>query len=792
MKSRYLLFAVFAGVLLPQGVTAQRAEYQGVRDSLTAITDLAELRRLERAVPMPGAATSLEPLVRRGLIALRLFTLTHDREEYERSRDIFERAVERYPGEVWSHYGLALALAQGPDARLPFVGGVLPRVTVAQSVAEIFGRDARSRSRRSLRAALKVDPGFGAAAVLLADLAIADGRRREQVEEARAALLAARAAGDGSPAVARALADIETSLGNYAAAAAAADDGAGDASALRSRGVALMLQNGTRAEGFAAWEQALEALDAPAAALLYQDLAVLVNEQEAAEWQRARAPEQQRLWLRRFWDRRAADGGVTTEERVAEHYRRLAEARSRYVRNARRGSDSPTGSGLLAEQNPESHIFDDRGVIMIRHGAPAQAIRTGAPGVLPNETWVYQLPGRDELQHFHFVAARGAQDFSLVGDILDAVDPEVLRVEKVLRSMRPASLAAVQRGDVGWDASTERDLRRREVAVMALIEDRADIDARYRQGIARLRQLLQSGHPLDGTEVRSIVERNEAEYRRGARQALRTDTHARSYAGSIEFHHDVFSFRNPSGRTEVTAAVAAPADQLEPIADTGGRVFALGLSLILNDTLQDVITRLDTVQQVRLAAAPAAGDFLRTHVTLPVVPSEHTTYRVVVADAVGRRGAMTAGGSRLRDFGGRRMVLSDVVLALPDSAGDWRRGEVRLALALPRSFGEERPFTVFYEVYNLPAETAYQTRVVVTPTDRGGLLDRVRGLFGGGGSRLDLRFDDVARPDGDGVVQEVRRLATDLPAGRYRLEVTVTSRVSGESAETATEFTVLE
>jgi GWxTD domain-containing protein len=546
-----------------------------------------------------------------------------------------------------------------------------------------------------------------------------------------------------------------------------------------------MLQDGSRAEGYAAYRAAIDTLDGRAAALFYQDVSVLVNPQEAAEWKRATTPARQRLWLERFWERRAADGGVTVEERVAEHYRRLAEARARYVRNARRGSDNPTGSRLLAEQNVEGHIFDDRGVVLIRHGSPSEAVRTGVPGVLPNETWAYHLPGQDEPQLFHFVAVRGAQDFSLVGDILQAVDPDVLRIENTLRSLRPGTRAVARR-----DGNTERDLRRRELAVMALIEDRAVLDSRYRQGISRLRQLLQSGHPLDGTEVRSIVERNEAEYRRGAREALRTDSHVRSFEKPLAFHHDVFSFRTPAGRTEATAAVAVPADELEPLAASGNRVYALALSLIMNDTLQDVITRLDTIQQVRLPAAPAPGDFVRAHVTLPVVPSEHTTYRLVVGDAIGPRGGMESGGSRIRDFGGRRMVLSDVVLALPDSAGDWRRGDVRLELALPRHFGAERPFTVFYEVYNLPADAPYETRVVVTPFDRGGLLDRVRGLFGGGGSRLDLRFDDVARPDADGAVQEVRRLASDLPAGRYRLEVTVTATATGESATSSTVFRV--
>jgi hypothetical protein len=46
----------------------------------------------------------------------------------------------------------------------------------------------------------------------------------------------------------------------------------------------------------------------------------------------------------------------------------------------------------------------------------------------------------------------------------------------------------------------------------------------------------------------------------------------------------------------------------------------------------------------------------------------------------------------------------------------------------------------------------------------------------------------VARPGPDGVVQESRRVASDLPAGDYRMIVTITS--SGRTARTETRFSV--
>ena len=781
MKLSYLLLMVSLVLLAPRDVTAQRPDYGSVLDSILQSADPELLRRTERALPLPRAAGDVEPLVRRGLLGLRLYALGQDRADAERARATFEVAAERFPAEPWSHYGLALAFAHGPDARLPLLGDVLPSVTLAQTVAEIFGRDAAARARRALRRALELDPAFGRAAVLLADLALADGRSRDQLLEARAALLASRGAGG----VARALSDVETALGNYGAAAAAAGAGGRDAASLRSRGIALMLQPDSVAAGYDHYRQGLAALDANAAELYYQDLAVLVNAQEAAEWRSAATPAQQRLWLERFWDRRAAEGAVTPAERVAEHYARLSTARERYVTNARRGSEHQTGGALLADEPVEDHVFDDRGVVLIRHGRPARAVRTTANGVLPNETWAYRMPGQDGYQLFHFVALRGARDYSLVPDVLRAVEPEVLRVEKLLRGIRPSVADGLRRSN--FDRNTQTELDRRERAVMSLIEDRADLEPRYRQGAARLRQLLQAGRPLDGTEVRSILERADADYRQSARRALRTDTHQRTWAEALAFHSDVFTFRTPFARTDVTAAFAVPTRQLEAVAGSGGREYVLDLSLILTDTLQDLVTRIDTTRTVRVASADEP--FVRTHVTMPVVPSEHTTFRLVASDAVGNAGAVEEGSVRLRDYAGSRLQLSDVVLALPDSAGDWQRGPVELALLLPRSFGPDRPFTVFYEIYNLPADAAYVTEVTVTPAGGRGLLGRI---FGGGRDRIRLRFEGVAKPGADGVVQEIRELAGDLPAGRYRLEIEVTHRVTGESAGTATEFTVLD
>ncbi|HUF51106.1 MAG TPA: hypothetical protein VMN60_09750 [Longimicrobiales bacterium] len=756
MKLRHLLAAGFVLLLVPFDARAQVAGVTALRDSLAAIVDVPLLFRLERSTVLPGAARTVEPLLRRGVIALRVWELTGDRADADRARDVFEAAVQRFGDDPLSHYGVALALAYGPDVRLPSPGGVLDAVTVGQSVAEILKRDPKSRARRALRRALELQPGLAEAAVLLGDLAVADGgRSRELIREAREALAAVDAAGGATPASRRALADMDIALGNYAAASAGAS--ADDAASLRTRAVALLLQPGGQAAGAAAYWRGVERLDAAAAGQYYADVEVLVSPAEAAEW-RAADLNGRRVWLERFWERRAAAGGISTAERLAEHYRRLSVARSRYVRNSTRGLD---GAGiLLAEPGAERHPFDDRGVLLIRHGDPLAVVSTTARALQQNETWVYDIPGQGR-QLFHLVALRGSQGFSLVGNIFEALN-------------------AVQTDPID-----------RQRSILQLMSDVAPYDGRYQAAVARLVRILNEnpGARVNDTEIRSAVERVEADYRRGARAALRTDSHVRRFSGDIAFHADVFSFRSPEARTELTAGLAIPARSLTIAATDTGVEYVLRLSVIVVDTLLAVVTRSDTLRRFARARAIDSDDFLRTHLTLPVLPSEHTTYRIVVEDVASGRGRIEPGSAVVRDYLRPGPLVSDVVLAHHDSAGDWRRGGRSFALALPRRFAAERPFEVYYELYNLTAEQPYLTRITVERADGGGFGSRVRGLFGGGRTLIDVRFDGVAAPDDEGVVRETRRLASDLPAGSYRIAIAITTR-DGRSISTASLFTV--
>ena len=151
---------------------------------------------------------------------------------------------------------------------------------------------------------------------------------------------------------------------------------------------------------------------------------------------------------------------------------------------------------------------------------------------------------------------------------------------------------------------------------------------------------------------------------------------------------------------------------------------------------------------------PLAGQhLLHTYVEVEAVPSTTSVQRVVVTDAARPgRGQLYTTPFTIPDYSGTDLMLSDIALGLPDSEGGWTRRGVTLAL-LPTSEFPESSFDVYYEIYNLPSGTPYETTISIEPLDDSDGEDRaVRALFSG---------ESAARADG--CLGELRRVQSALP-----------------------------
>jgi GWxTD domain-containing protein len=751
---------LIALLLAPEALLAQDRDFVALRDSLAGVTSSFVLRQQTRG----AVAADAEALLDRGFRLLRLYELTADENAAEDARALFERAVETAPDRAWTHYALAVGLAEGPELRGLWV---FRSLTIRQTVAELKGEDARALARASLQRALEIDSAFTPAAVELAALAL-QSREQAELSVAREALVGLPPASIATLQASLALADVEAALGNLesaqaaaesalSAANAAADDDDDVALIRRLHAISLLRQAGREAEGAAAYFEGVKELTPAGAATYYADAEWLATDAEQFRWKTADLAGQQ-AWLREFWNVRSAQAGLTAERRLAEHYRRLALAYTRYLRTLRRGA--PAAAEVLYETAEERPLFDDRGVVYIRYGEPDKVIATTASGLLPNETWLYRMPDGTR-QYFHFAALRGGHDFSLIDNLISIVQ----------------------------DNEADPD------AAIALFEDRVELDPKYAANATRMRGAQTARGDLQAV-LNALGRSYQAEsgrYRMELLAALEREHATPAFERELPFYYDVYAFKAADGRTELTLAAAVPGNLMEPSVVDGRIVYPLLASFIVIDSAQRTVARIDTVMRFAAERRLESGEHIRFDLQLAVQPTRGSIHRVVVRNAMRPgEGQIYGGAFEIPDYGDRELLISEVVLAQTADDGQWQRGAARLALLPPRQFREDEPFRVFYEIYNLGERAGYQTEITVEPTESGGILGAIKGLFGAGRGSVRLQFEDVA-PDRRhlGGVQELRDLQADFEPGRYRINIRVTNLQTGRTAQREKMFIVL-
>lgn len=752
---------------------AQTLDLDELHDRLAGEQDLTQLRRREFALAR-ASATSAEAMLERGMVLLRLHQITQDGDDAKRSRDIFERAAKKLPGDPRPYYGLALARMGGPIVRIPSPGGVLNKVVIAQSFAEIVKRDPVSLAKRDFKKALELDSSFVSAAIQLANISV-DTRDNDHMQTAAIALRRMVAAKQGGTVAAVALSEVESALGNVSAAEVAADAATTLAtgterasSAAHARAAAMLRQHGKEDEAARVYFSGLENVTAEAAQTYYEAAMPIASEREIDEWQQADLTSR-REWLKRFWNVRAAASGVTPGERMAEHYRRLAVAHDKYRRDGKRGA-APGGSLVAARYNDDMLPFDDRGVIYVRHGAPAEIIRTSDVDLRPNETWVYHANGRDQL--YNFVVLRDGTDYRLVDDLLAALDPSTGGVpaeaaQKLLRDRqayepRYASLA-------GRFDSHARSTRRRS------------IDSGFGESLSESVQSI-------STAQQTIA----ADMREQALVALATDSDQPDFKDELPFYYDLYAFKGKQGLTDVTAAAAIPGTSLFSQSMGTQFIYSIQGSLIFIDTVSGAITRKDSVFTYLSSHTLGQYEHLRMTIDMSVPPAKAGIHRIVLRDRINPgMGQLYGGNADLKSFSSPGLMLSDVILAESED-GAWQRGDAKLGLVPPRQFEEKKPLKLFYEIYNLPAGASYRTEISMAPVEGITGFGRIKRLFGGSDGKVQLQYDGQAPAHTRGTLQELKEVTAEIKPGKYKVVVRVTNLDNQQSVRSETLFVVSE
>jgi GWxTD domain-containing protein len=707
---------------------------RGMHDSV-ALRDL-ESRMIDRArVDRDNALLH----VQLGFLAYRLGEVTGNQPHYDAAGSEFEWAAELEPEWPYPWYGLGLAeLAMGEMSIIPL-----------ENIRQILGKDYLSKATAAFARATEVDPSFANAVVDLADAALRQ-RIRPRLDVALGAVRQAAVTEAGTvPAVQLARGRLERGVGSGDSALVAFSrylEFGGD-SGIGYLEIARSLYHVARArEAEATYFRGAElAASAEATSLYRNDVSWAASPEELAALD-ATQPEEWPSWLRSFWSRRDVLDVRAPGERLAEHYRRYFYALEHYrlVSRHRRYD-------VVNPYRTEQQVFDDRGIIYMRHGEPDRRAVFNAPDVSPNESWLYAR--QDGGFIFHFVAADDVQDYKLVESVADVLG---LRAALELQ-------AGGQQGQFGNPVLS--------AAFQGLFDSRVALDPVY--------QRLAAGQEA-GRDRLLAAERRAGELSIGT--GTITDSYPLRFDESLGAVVQNFVVGDAAGAGgQLLVVFAVPGSALAPEASVDGVNYRLHLRALAATSDDSAVAFVDTTQVVTTQRAFGPDEQVSGFLTLPVPPGDYTL-RVAFAEPRREAGQLlTQESVAVPDFAADELILSDLIVGRLGSGLAWTTGSDTVDLSPVWRFTRAAPLRVYYELHGLEPDAGYRSRLEVAKQGGGSIFGWLKRLFGGGGPPISLTFEGVASGTTTRILQTVD--ISDLDPGRYRLRVTVEDLTAGQQVE---------
>lgn len=724
---------------------ADRANLEALRDSLSLLKDSIALTRLEASTIAVAKQKRDDPLIhlRLGFIAYRLGELTNDKSHYDDAAGEFEWAGELRPEWPYPWYGQGLSeLAIGEAGAIAI-----------ENLRQMLGKDYLSKAAKAFARATEADPAFASAVVDLANTALTQ-RIRPRLEVALSAVRMAAASSAGRhPDVQLVRGRVEREAGETDSALVAfrayldlaGDSGIGFLEAARTSYLARR-----PADGWVAYFNGARVARSSAAVALYRaDLSWIADSAELMAFDAVSTPGERAAWLTQFWGKRDAVDARDVGERLAEHYRRWFHARRDFRLVSRHRHYDVT-----ERYRSTQAVFDDRGVIYLRHGEPDRRALFVHTDVEPNESWLYRLSSGDLV--FHFVARDDVSDYKLVESLVDVLG--------FSRAVRASSMTDAQVGD--------------------LYASRHNLGALYTR--------VAASHRPVGTELATERAQGQRDIARG--------TTSDSYTRRFDLPMNVVAseFMTGEGTADTTAGqllhvvFAIPGERLSaaPAEAAGGLRYPLQFRLLVADSTGHVVAQHDTLRVFAARQPVRHPDYLTGRIALPVPPG-HYVYRLLVTTLDGGAGDLVTGEARVDALDPRRFSVSDVVVGREGSGLVWHTpaGDTVRLNPLQR-FPQGSGVNLYYEVYGLDRGAAYHTVVRLQREGGRSLFGAIGRLFGGGRSPVLLEFDAPS----DGPVTRVQRgiELRDVAKGSYRLVVTISDPATGTSVTRTERFQIVD
>ena len=495
---------------------------------------------------------------------------------------------------------------------------------------------------------------------------------------------------------------------------------------------------------------ACEASDSLALEALWVDLRGLATAAELEDWE-TRPTESRCSMLGDMLAERAVRAGLTLEERLAIHYRRLEKARADWGLRSRRVQ---AGAADSLGRHPDI-MFDDRGLIYLRMGEPDEVAYTIAgPGMgNPVEGWRYDRPEGRRIYFFAPISLMGVgvADFRL--------------------------LDAPWRAVGGANAANQLE-----------ILDLATPDAAI-YGTSPLMELLLAFQGLDpfyatlayrsvrgGTSLLQDLEDQRRRTMGDLRFAVDSVPDAPELDPALRFAWERLRFFNPSsGTTAVWLVVAARGADLIGQTDADGTsLYRLDLEVAVR-TGSSVVR--DSIRSIhRLRSRLGHEDALISRIAVSIGPGEHPfTLITVDGNSDGRRVGNWARGVAVGFAPTDLPEVSDIAVA-SDSGGAWTRdGLTHLAVSPAHLTGSDGRAHVYFEVYGIDAGAPYTVEVRVVPEEISARMWDLKPRQ----AAFHLSFDSEMPVSGGIGSHHLRLDLSDTPQGAYMLAVRIREGSTG-------------
>jgi hypothetical protein len=570
------------------------------------------------------------------------------------------------------------------------------------------------------------------------------------------------------------LSEVDLVRGDFAQAtenALRAERG-GDARGARVRGIALLLSGSDPDVGGSVYMGAIGSATGPLLHRYFDDVRGVLDDEELRAWAQLDVSARGK-WLRDRWEWRALLAGLTANERLAEHHRRLHHTTTAYRKLSYRGAPPPTA---VWRSNSHTDLpFDDRGVLFLRHGTPDREWRMvrhvdvisprDSGRLRPPSSWstppqrvawgYHGLGGTSRV--FEFDRATTGRDYFLA-------EPVAICDGKLMPSLGRPNQGYPVAGDLlDWAAALH------------------SFDPALSTWYVACSQRDADELPLFWAQARLDAVRH-------AEEAWATESAVTRYTDPLSATLNLYSFHR-SGGSELIGYFAVVGGRLAGKMAAHGTEYSLRMLLSVGSTMTGNVSRADTTVTF-VSPDPLTKDArLGMVVPLPIprIGEGRVTATVTNVHAVGQGRFMT---TALRTTHPPHPAgLSDIVIA-EDRDGAWRRGQYPLAPIPGHAVRQGDRFRVFHELYGAAAGDSLRVTLTIAPVADVSARAMLSALIRRRGA-MTLSFVEEASPESDGTTLFLRTVAADLVPGSYTLQISISNSRTEQSVEQSTALVII-